>query len=97
MTLEHLRRLHDDFSDEIPDKVLHGRGDFKVRRNWWQGVVGDLDLLRSHGQIPPELQVEVDGFLEHYTSDEFHDQPLTTSVDLGVVNNLLSRIIGPRK
>jgi hypothetical protein len=97
MTLEHLRRLHDDFSDEIPNNVLHGRGNFKVRRNWWQGVVGDLDLLRTHGQIPPELQGEVDSFLDHYTSDEFHAQPLTTSEDLGVVNNLLSKIIGIKR
>lgn len=60
-------------------------------------MVGDLDLLRSRGQIPQELQAEVDGFLDHYTSEEFHDQPLTTSDDLSVVNSLLSRIIGPRK
>ena len=96
MTLEHLRRLHDDFSDEIPDRVLHGRGAFKVRRNWWQGVVGDLDRLRSQGQIPQELQEEVDGFLDHYTSEEFHEQPLTTPEDISRVNGLISRII-PRK
>lgn len=94
MTIEHLRRLRTEFSDEIPDKVLHGRGDFKVRRNWWQGVVGDLDLLRTRGQIPQELQGEVDGFLKHYTSEDFHSQPLTTVEDISRVNNLLDRILG---
>lgn len=97
MALEHLRRLHTDYSDEIPDQVLHGRGNFKVRRNWWQGVVGDLDRLRSQGQIPPELHEEVDEFLDHYTSEEFHDQPLTTAEDIGCVNSLLSRIVGTKK
>lgn len=94
MTMEHLRQLHDDFSDEIPGQVLHGQGRFKVRRNWWQGVIGDLDRLMSHGQIPEELKGEVDEFMTHYTSEEFHSQPLTTQEDLGRVNTLLRKILG---
>ena len=97
MTLEHLKRLKEGFSDEIPGKVLHGKGDFKVRRNWWQGVVGDLDRLKSKGQIPPGLEGEVEDFLTHYTSEDFHEQPLTTGEDITRANSLIDRILGRNK
>jgi len=56
MALEHLRKLHENYSDEIPDQELHGEGNFKVRRNWWHGVIGDLDNLRTKGMIPPDFK-----------------------------------------
>lgn len=92
--MEHLKRLRNEFSDDIPDTVLHGDGSFKVRRNWWQGVIGDLETALSKGLVPNDLKQETEGFLEHYTSDEFHAQPLTTSEDIGKVNSLLDRILG---
>ena len=97
MTLEHLIRLSENFSDEIPGKVLHGKGDFKVRRNWWQGVVGGLDCLISQGQIPSALEGEVEDFLTHYTSEDFHRQPLTTEKDITRANNLIDKILGKNK
>lgn len=95
MAIEHLRRLRTKFSDDIPDKVLHG-GDFKVRRNWWQGVVGNLEIALNNGLVPPGLRQETEDFLKHYTSEEFHNQPLTTTEDIGWVNSLLDRILGQR-
>ena len=94
MTIEDLVWLRDGNSDEIPDKILHGRGYFKVRRNWWNAVVGVLSNLEKKGQIPDNLVSDVDAFLEHYTSDDFHQQPLTTTKDISIANNLLDRVLG---
>lgn len=93
MTMEHLRRLREDFSDEIPSKVLHGHGDFKVRRNWWQGVIGDLDSAINQGLVSKELREETEQFLAHYTSEEFHEQKLTTADDIQRANSLLDRVL----
>lgn len=94
MAMERFRWFRDDFSDEIPDKVLHGCGDFKVRRNWWHGLIGDLGRGLKKGHIPEELKPEVESFIRDYTSDEFHYQPLTTEADIKRANGLLDRILG---
>lgn len=97
MSFERFQWLRDEFSDEIPDKVLHGRGNFKVRRNWWQGVVGDLSRGLDNGVIPDGLRPEVESFLEYYTSDEFHQQPLTTEADIQRANALLDRVLSRKQ
>jgi hypothetical protein len=94
MVFERLRRLKNNYSDEIPDEVLHGEGGYKVRRNWWHGVVGYVDQLKDQGQIPKELQTEVDQFITHYTSPDFHQQDLTTEDDIKRANSLLDKLLG---
>lgn len=93
MMLEILRQLHDDFSDEIPIEILEGKGDFKVRRNWWQQVVLSLQFLGSQVKMPLELWEEVDDFVGHYTSDAFKGPPLTTEEDIGKANSLLAKVL----
>lgn len=99
--LERLRKLKDEWSDEIPKKIIHGPSSdlkkFKVRRNWWQGVVGSLAMALERGQIPnPEVQEEVKEFLEHYTSEKFHKQPLTTAEDIEKANSIINLVLGER-
>lgn len=97
--VEYLRILRDEYSDEIPEQVLHGfvtdqdRKKFKVRRNWWHGVVGGLDILQSRGLVPSGLEQEVSDFVEHYSSKDFHNQPLTTADDIARANEILTKIV----
>jgi len=96
MPPERFQWLKDEFSDEIPDKVLHD-GDFKVRRIWWQGLVSNLERGLDNGVVPEEFRPEVKRFVEHYTSKEFHNQPLTTEADIKRANGLLDRILVKRQ
>jgi hypothetical protein len=93
MSLERFQWLKDEFSDEIPDRVLHF-GDFKVRRIWWQGLVSNLERGLGNGVVPEELRPEVERFVEHYTSKQFHNQRLTSEADIKRANGLLDRILG---
>ena len=99
---EYLRILRDDYSDEIPEKILHGpivdidKNIFKVRRNWWNEVVGRLARLQSKGLVPSDLEEEVKVFLAHYSSEEFHHQSLTTADDIQTANDLITRVISDK-
>ena len=97
--LERLRWMRDDFSDEIPDIVLRGwmakeTRMFKVRRNWWNGLVGCLERMMLKGWIDPKMLDEVGDFVGHYTSEEFHYQPLTSREDISRANELIDKILG---
>ncbi len=91
--IERLRCLRDGYSDEIPEEILHGQGRFKVRRNWWHGLIGYLERGLEYGDIPKEFGEEIEAFVERYTSEEFHRQPLTTSDDISRANSLLDKIL----
>ena len=95
MALETLKHLRDDHDDDIPDQKAYG--DFKVQRKWWQKLIFGLEDAAQEGVIPEGLRDEVGAFVQHYTSEEFHKQPLTTAEDIGRANGLISRIIGARK
>lgn len=97
MTLERLRWLRDDFSDEIPSEVMSGHGNFKVRRNWWQGVVGYLWLGVRDASFDSKFLPDVERFLSDYTSDEFHRKPLTTEADIARANELINRLLGEER
>jgi len=88
-----LLELRDDYSDEIPDTVVHGNLTYKVQRNWWTGVVGVLANLASEGVLQGELIREVDRFIKRYSSQEFHRQPLTTQQDLNNANAMLNKVL----
>jgi hypothetical protein len=100
--VEHQRILRDYWSDEIPTDILHGPVNssdpkrFKVRRNWWQGVVDGLTGLQKRGLVPHGLEEEVADFMTHYTSDEFHNQQLTTAEDIQRANTLITKIVGDK-
>jgi len=94
MSIDQLRHLRDDFSDEIPAEELHGKGNFKVRRNWWQGLVGNLENGLGNGLVPATLKPEVEAFLDEYASDDFRSQALTTKDDIVKANTLFDKLLG---
>lgn len=96
MTLEKLRILKDEFSDEIPNRTISSyRPDkkFKVRRNWWQAVTSVLEKGLDEDIVPEKSRPDVESFVKHYTSAEFRDQPLTTKEDIRRANELLSKVL----
>lgn len=91
-----LRRLRDDWSDEVPEEILHGgKGadspKFKVRRNWWAAVFNYLNILILQGSLKVEEEREVKSFLIEY--GEKIRNNLTTREDIEIANNLITKVV----
>lgn len=97
--IDHLRKLRNDYSDEIPTDIIRGgvpheQIKYKVRKNWWTSLVFGLERAHTKGLLPPELETEVLAFIRYYGSKKFHKQPLTTALDIAAANELLNKILG---
>lgn len=97
-SMEHLRWLKDTFSDEIPKEIIHGgyrHGvEYKVQKNWWTGVIADLDMLLVEGRIPSEYRQEVEAFIIEYTSEQYRAEYLYTATDIARANQLIDKVVG---
>lgn len=93
---DRLRHLRDDWSDEIPDEIIHSTSPnkaFKVRVGWFQGVTATLEAALE--QIDdPALEAEVTRFVNYYTSDVFKAQELTKASDIFAANRIINRVLG---
>lgn len=96
--LEHLRGLRTGWKDEIPDRVIHSNEPdnlYKVRRNWFTGVVADVENLLIEGSITNgNKRAAAEQLLDRFTSEEFRDQELTTAEDIQTANRLIDIILG---
>ncbi len=58
---DRLRHLRDDFSDEIPNEIIHSTSlnkAFKVRVGWFQGVTATLEAALEQIDDPPVLKLK---------------------------------------
>jgi len=87
-------RLRDEWSDEIPEEIVHGRS-FKARKVFFANVALSLQLACEKGEIAnSDVVEEVSRFIDDYAgSDEFHDR-LTTDNDIARANDILDEILG---
>jgi hypothetical protein len=98
LPLEHLRFLRDEYSDEIPTEIIHSTAKnnrFKVRKAWFAGLVGDLELVITDGLVTDRsIALMAEAFMEKYTGEGFQHQVRTTKEDIELANNLINLIIG---
>ncbi|MBI2338712.1 hypothetical protein HYU95_06035 [Candidatus Daviesbacteria bacterium] len=89
---EHLRWLLEDHKDKVPKKKVH-RGNYKVRGNWFQGVIGDLEECIADGGIgDPHVIAEAQGFIDEYCQHDFGQR--TTVKDIQKANSVIRKVLG---
>ena len=94
--LEHLRILRTTWSDEIPEKIIHSdsRIKSKARRNWFTGVVANVENALTEEEIKtPEQKMAAEELLTRFTSKEFIEQELTKKEDIQEANRLIDIIL----
>jgi hypothetical protein len=96
---EKLTDLKVNYSDEIPEKIIHGfekpeNNKYKVLRAWWTKMIPYLGLGISENVIQDsQLREKVKTFTEKYTSEDFHKQPRTTKKDIQKANQLITLVL----
>jgi len=90
-----LRDLRDDFSDEIPDRLLHsddveGTPMFKCRTSWFNNVVNMIRPLMF--QITDPLHSEC-AELDMYMRNVFDFQKMRTREEIDMATAVLVKVI----
>lgn len=79
-------------TDEIPTEIIHG-GLYKVRGNWFQGVVADLEICIRDGIIfDPLIVREVEDFMDEYVPHHDFSQR-TTAEDIQKANAVIRKVL----
>ncbi len=104
--IRHLTALLEDYSDEIPEQMISGSGNYKVRGNWWQGFFDSMDYaIQECGATDTSIKTETDAFYEKFRQrrQEWRDAISagtaqgdflrTTKEEIDTANQLLKRLI----
>jgi len=93
--LGQLEKLLNDWSDEIPEEILHGEGKYKVRVNWWNSVTGWLNVLLRKELIADEALIErIRAFVGTYAGRDYwaKGHKNTSKEDIIIANSLLEDV-----
>lgn len=70
--LSRLQELRYNFSDEIPDIILHsnmGQPKYKVRNGWFQAIIADGEIAILDNAVSQRSEEVYNKFYEWYTSN----------------------------
>ncbi len=98
--LEDLVTLFEDWSDEVPKEILRGRGEYKVRVNWWSTVTAWLYVIKEKELIEEKgLTTRIEGFLGTYSGRDYwkKGRKRTTKEDIAIANSVLKDVIAHLK
>lgn len=104
--IRHLTALLEDHSDEIPERMISGSGNYKVRGNWWQSFFDSMDYaILECGASDLTIKTDTDAFYERFkkrrqgwldavsAGTAQGDFLKTTKEEIDTANNLLRRMI----
>ena len=92
-SLERINEFLNDWNDDIPEKILHSTSEnnkFKVRKGWFSGILGEINLLRLSGLLSEPEKEAIDKFYHDYSGDILgFTGRLTTAEDIERGNEVL--------
>ncbi|QQR50152.1 hypothetical protein IPF86_03680 [Candidatus Nomurabacteria bacterium] len=93
--LKMFKDFHDNFSDEIPEQIVHGDNPknykYKVRGNWLAGVRTALQNAALLKMFPEDFNTEWKSFYKAWDQKmkESNSTARTTKEEIDIVNNFL--------
>ena len=64
--LTEAKSLKDDYSEEIPIKIVHGKAKFKVQKNWFNNITSMIQEARQEGIIKDQEVINHYNTFERY-------------------------------
>ncbi|KKR71146.1 MAG: hypothetical protein UU12_C0007G0017 [Candidatus Woesebacteria bacterium GW2011_GWA2_40_7b] len=95
---ESLVELRDNWSEEIPDRMVHSTdGPWKVRTGWFLSLAANLEVFRDEGFVPNDSLEIVQQYLDWWTKDykERKSEPdvINTREDIKRGNNVINKVL----
>ena len=89
-----LNSFLNDWSNEIPQEILHSKGQFKVRINWWTMVCGNLYIALDF-IMDPQVKIDCINFLNKYAGTDYWNNCTnrTSKEDIEVAKKGLGDVI----
>ena len=95
--IDQLRRFREDWSDKIPQEIIHSvapDNKYKVRTNWFAGVVLNAWCLLEEGKLTDEsAKKAAQELVNRFTTEDFKNRKLHTAEDIQTANNLIDGIL----
>lgn len=95
---QELRRLRDDYIDEIPPYVVHStskKNNYKVRRGWITQVLMVLHFVYTDKIVRDvKRRHKIKYHIEYFSSEEFRTQLLVTDEDIAKNNKIIAIMLG---
>ena len=94
---EGLERLRDEYSDDIPQEIVHSNSlnnKFKVRGSWFQGVIAILENGITEGGITDPVVIQrVERGINRFTTRKFGEEDPTKPRDIKYANLLIKLVL----
>jgi hypothetical protein len=95
--IEFLQYGRDEFSEEIPTRILNSTdGNYKVRGAWFVGIAACLSEAKADGILPVSLKEDVDTFMSWFKRDfgkRTGSPPLSTKEDIEKGNEIINKVL----
>lgn len=96
--IAHLRKCLDEWSDEIPEQIVHNEGNYKVRAAWFSIVTGRVEFALEFLQddaFADEINAQLDPVIalaRHHTESP-EGQNRNTKEQVDTCNEILRKVI----
>jgi hypothetical protein len=92
-----LTDLKDNWSEEIPARILHSTdGHYKIRTGWFLSLASDLEVALSEGLLQDKIKPDAEAFLDWWVNEYGTGQKgtiINTKVDINKGNAVITKIL----
>ncbi len=92
--IKKFERLLNEYSDELPQEIIHNQGKYKCRAVWFQIIYGTIEGLIIKGLANNQVEEWYKGFVEYMDKkSSIKSVGKTSREDIERGNNLLRLVI----
>ncbi len=92
--VEKMLQLREKWSNEVPVNDVTGKGDYKVRTQWWASVIGFMDYAKDYGFLSPEMTSKIEALSNKYSHiDAEFKHRFTNAQEIAEIDRLIGEVM----